>query len=80
MRKWLSVAALCLSLAGCTRHRGAKDDFPYTPLPYGPEDEFFEIFGKSLVNVPTWLVEFSLVLAFFAAYVWVQAGAPTKLR
>ena len=80
MRKVLFGVALCLSLAGCSRQRSAKDDFPYTPLPYGAEDEFFEVFGKSLVNVPTWLVEYALVVALFAAYLWVQAGAPTKVR
>lgn len=80
MRKlWFGVA-LCLSLAGCSRPRNGKNDFPYTPLPYGREDEFYEIFGKSLVNVPAWLVEYALVVALFAAWCWAQAGAPTKLR
>ena len=80
MRKLLSVAAFCLCLAGCSRPRNAKNDFPYTPLPYGREDEFFEIFGKSIVNVPTWIVEYALVVALFAAWCWAQAGGPTKIR
>jgi len=80
MRKLLFGAALCLSLAGCARPKSAKDDFPYTPLPYGAEDEFFELFGKSLVNVPTWIVEYALVVALVAAWFWAQAGGPTKIR
>ena len=80
MRKLLGLAALCLSLAGCARPRGARDEFPYTPLPYGREDEFYEIFAKSIVNVPTWIVEFALAISLFAAYLWIQAGAPTKLK
>ena len=80
MRKLLFGVALCLTLSGCSRQRSPKDEFPFTPLPYGRGDEFYEVFAKSLVNVPTWIVEYSLLIAFFGAYVWVQMGAPTKLR
>ena len=80
MRKLWVAAALCLALSGCSGPGTSKDEFPFTPFPYGREDEFYEVFAKSLVNVPVWVVEYSLVVAFFAAYLWVQVGAPTRLR
>ncbi|MBI3854880.1 MAG: hypothetical protein HY293_04235 [Planctomycetes bacterium] len=76
MKKRLAGLALCLLLAGCSSRGGKNDEFPFTPFPYANNDEFYETFLKTFVNVPVWTVEGAAMVAFMAAYLWIQMGAP----
>lgn len=70
MRRALGVAAFLLSLSGCKA--GTKQD--WTLLPYGQDDEMLEIIGKTIVNVPVWTVEGTLMITMVGMYLAALAG------
>lgn len=70
MRRLSVVGMLLLCLTGCKS--GEKLD--WTPLPYAQDDELLEIVGKTIVNVPVWTVEGTLMVAMVGMYLAALAG------
>ncbi|HVE42057.1 MAG TPA: hypothetical protein VNM14_19335 [Planctomycetota bacterium] len=70
MRRMLGAAMTLLLLSGCN----AGEKQTYTLLPYGSEDEVWEIVGKTIVNVPVWTLEGALGITVLAMYLGALAG------
>jgi hypothetical protein len=70
VRRILGAAATLLLLSGCKA--GEKQTFNL--LPYGSEDEVWEVVGKTIVNVPVWTLEGALGITVLAMYLGALAG------
>jgi len=71
MAKRCAALLLCLPLSGCA----PSDARDFTPLPYYGSDNFLEITGKTLVNLPAWTFEGAMFTAFLAVYLCAQSGS-----
>ena len=77
MTSWrfpILVGLVMVVAAGCSSFDAEK----YTPMPYSPDDEFWPVVGKTLVNLPAWGLEVAFVAAVVVVCAWLQAGAPIR--
>lgn len=69
-RVWIAAAALIL-LSGCKA--GEKQTFNL--LPYGGDDEVWEVVGKTIINMPVWTLEGALAITVLAMWLAAQSRA-----
>ena len=77
MTSWrfaILVGLVMVVTAGCS----GSDAEKYTPMPYGVDEGFWPIVGKTLVNLPVWGLEAAFAAAVMVFWAWLQAGAPMR--